>query len=151
MRDAATAPPPVIVTSGGGNPLLMALIVLGGGAGVYFFGVKPWLDKKAAKEGLNKDQGSTITPAKGHKLLYDLNGKLIKSANLGTIAAELHDSLDAMFVDGPRVVRVFKSTPFGHVAELEKFYLDRYSESLRQRMVEKMKDKDWINVKFWFK
>lgn len=121
-------------------------LVLGGG---YWFGLKPLLDKMAAENQLKKDQASTIKAAKG-KPLFDLTGKPVKSANLATIATDLFDSL-RFPTDDPRVVRVFNTTPFGYVPQLEKVYLDKYKRDLKTDLVQNLNDKSWISIKYNFR
>jgi len=149
MSAAATQPAPIVIKSG--NSLVVpGLLVVGAGLG-YWFIIKPMIDRAKMASDLKKDQASTVS-AKPGKVLYDLNGKPIKSVNLSTIAADIHDSLEAWGVnDGKRVVRVFKNTPFGYVPKLEQFYLDRYGKNLKDHLVKELKDVDWIAIKHWFK
>lgn len=154
---AGTIPQPIVVKSGNGG-LVAGGLGLAALFGLYWFGVKPWLEKQKAGGDLKKEQASTVT-AKPGKTLYDLNGKPIKAVNLSTIAADIHDTLEAWGPnDGKRVVRVFKSLPFGvpgdptlYVRKLEQFYLERYGKNLKEHLVQELKDEDWINIKFWFK
>jgi hypothetical protein len=125
------------------------VIVIGG----VIYGVKKfknYLDKENEKKQLLIDQGTTIKPPPGKKVFYDLNGKPITSANLSTIAADLEDAL-SFPVDQARVIRVFQSTPFGSVKDLETFYLNKYGENLKQRMIDKLSDSNWIKIKFNFR
>jgi hypothetical protein len=129
--------------------------IIGGAAiliGVIYIGkkIKNYTDKIAAGQSLKTDQESTITPPKGKKILYDLSGKPITSANLATIAADLENALSYP-VDGQRAVRVFRTTPFGYVKELEKFYLNKYGENLKDRMISRLSDSQWIAVKYNFR
>lgn len=148
---AAQAQP--IVINGGGNTHV-GWYVAGAAlaAGVYWVYGKPYFDKLKADAELKKQQQSTIESKKG-KPVYDLNGKPVKSANLATIAADIYQALNPGWYkpnDNKRAVRAFKNTPFGYVGQLEKFYLEKYQQNLRDEMA-KMPDEDWIQVKFWFK
>lgn len=143
-------PAPMIIKSGGNT--LTNLLILGGGAFLtykVYKGFKDYVDKQQAAAQLNKDIASTIKPAKGKKL-FDLNGKPIQGANLATIAADIENALSYPR-DQPRAIRSFKNTPFGYVPELEKFYLQKYGEPLRERMINRLSDENWIKVKFNFK
>lgn len=140
---------PLLVNSGF-NPVKTVLTIGGlvlGGYGVWQ--LKKYADRVKDANNLKKEQDSTIKAAQGKKL-FDLNGKPIQSANLGMIAADLHDSLKFP-TDDPRVVRVFKTTPFGYVTKLEQFYLDRYGKNLKQELVENLNDKSWIQIKYNFR
>ena len=140
---------PLLVNSGF-NPIKTVLTIGGlvlGGYGVWE--LKKYADRLRDSNNLKKEQDSTIKADKGKKL-FDLNGKPIQSANLGMIAADLHDSLKFP-TDDPRVVRVFKTTPFGYVTKLEQFYLDRYGKNLKQELVENLNDKSWIQIKYNFR
>lgn len=128
--------------------------VIGGAivvVGVIYIGkkIKDYADKVAAGQQLKTDQESTIEPKKG-KVLFDLSGKPIKSANIATIAADLENALSYP-VDGQRAVRVFRSTPFGHVKDLETFYLNKYGENLKDRMISRLSDSQWIAIKYNFR
>jgi hypothetical protein len=124
----------------------LVLTVLG-----YKYVYQPWNETRKAKANMIKDHASTVAARRG-KTLYDLNGKPVKSMNLGTIAADIHDSLEAWGPnDGKRVVRVFKTTPFGYVRQLEKLYLEKYGKNLKDHLVKELKDEDWISIKYWFK
>lgn len=143
------SPTPVIVQTKSNTGTWIAL---GVGTGLaIFFGkkLKDYFALQSEKSALVKDQASTIKPKPGKKL-FDLNGKPISSANISTIAADLEDALSRP-VDDARAVRVFLSTPYGHVADLEKYYLERYGENLKARMISRLEDEYWIKVKFWFK
>lgn len=131
------------------SPLFKAAVVLGGSTAAYFFIVRPIVKRWQAQSDLKKDQDSTIRAAKG-KVLKDLNGKPVTSANLSTIAVDLHDAL-SFPVDQARAVRVFQSTPWGYVPQLERMYLDKYNENLKQRLVDKLSDANWIKIKFNFR
>lgn len=128
-------------------------IAVGAGAvGLTIYGVyliSKEVSKYRDRSNLDLEQKSTITAKKG-KPLFNLLGKPIKDANLGLIAADLHDSLKFP-TDDPRVVRVFQSTPFGYVPELEKYFLKRYNKNLKQELVENLSDKYWIKIKFNFR
>jgi hypothetical protein len=129
------------------KPALEIAALVGGAYGVYK--LHGFLSKLKDSADLKRDQDSTIKPKKGGKL-FDLTGKPITSMNLATIAADLNDAL-SFPVDQGRVLRVFQSTPFGYVAELEKIFLDKNFGNLRQRMVDKLSDTNWIKVKFNFR
>jgi hypothetical protein len=142
---------PIVVNGGGSSAgkIIGAVVLVGGG--IYAFKqLKDYADKVKAGQDLKNDQASTVKPPKGHKVFYDLNGKPITSANLATIAADLENALSYP-VDGARAVRVFKSTPFGSVKDLESIYLNKYSENLKDRMISRLSDADWIKVKFDFR
>jgi hypothetical protein len=132
---------------------VVTLIGLGAGAFAVYKGyglVKGYLDQQKMTAQLKTDQGSTVVPPAGKKVFYDLNGKPIQKANLATIAADIEDALSYP-TDQARAVRAFKSTPFGSVGKLEDFYLDKYKEPLRERMVSRLSDANWIKVKFDFR
>jgi hypothetical protein len=137
----------------GVNPyIVIGSIALTGG--IYYFGVRPWLQKKQAQNLLTRDQGSTIQPAKG-KVLYNIAGKPIGSGvNLATIAADIYGGLHPGWyqpTSQERVIRAFFNTPFGYVQKLEQIYLDKYGEQLRDTMADKLSDVNFIRVKNWLK
>jgi hypothetical protein len=146
----ALLPSPIAIKTDSGTTKLLL-----GAAGVglgYWFVLKPWLEQQQRQSGLNIDQGNTIKPKAG-KSLYNLNGKPIKDANLSTIVYDIYQGLHPGWyapTDDARVVRAFKNTPFGYVKQVEQLYLDKYGENLRQTMADKLSDKNWINVKYWF-
>jgi len=143
---------PIVVNGGGGSSAFKVIgtVVLIGG-GIYAFKqLKDYADKVKANEQLKNDQDTTVKPPPGKKVFYDLNGKPIQSANLATIAADLENALSYP-VDDARAVRVFKSTPFGSVKELERVYLNKYNENLKDRMISRLSDSNWIKVKFDFR
>lgn len=132
--------------------LTTAVKFLGGGLAIgaaYYFIARPLIEKFKNQSDLNKDQANTITPKKG-KPLFDLKGKPINGANLSTIAIDLENAL-SFPVDQDRVIRVFLSTPWGYVGKLEQTYLDKYGVNLRQKLVDKLSDTNWIKIKFYFK
>jgi hypothetical protein len=131
------------------NPLIPIGIGTGVVALAYWKIVRPWWEEHKSKDQLKKNQASTIKPAPG-KVLKDLNGKPITSANLSTIAADLKEAL-SFPADGPRAVRVFKSTPWGYVQKLEDLYLENYHENLKDLLAKKLSDSEWISIKFNFK
>lgn len=135
-----------------GSSILTTVAVVASGVAVWkgYGLVKDYLDQQKATAQLKTDQGSTITPPAGKKIFYDLNGKPIQKANLATIAADIEDALSYP-TDQPRAIRAFKSTPFGSVGKLEDFYLSKYNEPLRERMVSRLSDVNWIKVKFDFR
>ena len=137
---------PSVNTSSSGFKLAVALTGIGL---TYVFIARPLIKKYKDKNELRKDQDSTIKAGKG-RVLKDLTGRPITSANLSTIAVDLHDAL-SFPVDQARAVRVFRSTPFGYVPQLEKMYLDKYSENLKQRLVDKLSDTNWISIKYNFR
>lgn len=144
----ATTAQPIIVKSGN-NGLLFGGLILGGGIFGYITIIKPMIDEYKSKNSLKRDQASTIKAPPG-KVLKDLNGKPTTSANLSTIAADLYEAL-SFPADGARAVRVFKSTPWGYVEKLEEMYLDKYKENLKDRLVKKLSDEQWISIKFNFR
>lgn len=147
---------PIIVTAPTkSNPVLTVAGVGIGLAATYFFVAKPLIDKWQASNALKTDQDSTITAGAGkNKKLFDLNGKPVKSANLGAIASELQQALHPGWykpTEQDRVVRVFKTTPFGYVKQLENFYLNKYGENLKDTMLDKLSDENFIKVKYDFR
>ncbi len=74
----ASAVQPIIVNSGSSSTgkLIGGVVIL---VGVIYVGkkAKDYLDKVKAEQNLKNDQASTVTPPKGHKVFYDLNGKPI--------------------------------------------------------------------------
>lgn len=161
----AASQQPIIVNSGSsGGKLLAGLAVVGVGVFAYYKVAKPLIDKLKANSDLNKQQGATITtgiytdPKTGKKVeskkLYDISGRPITSANLYTIASDIYAGLHPGWykpTNQERVIRAFMNTPYGRVGELEKAYLDKYSENLRDTMVDKLSDANWIKVKNYFK
>lgn len=142
---------PIVVKSG--SSWIAPVIIIAGGGLAYYFIAKPLIDKMKSKSQLSKEQNSTIKAKSGGKL-YDLTGKPIQSANLGTIAAELNQALHPGWykpTEQDRVIRVFNTTPFGYVKQLEDFYLNRYNEPLKQTMLDKMSDENFIKVKYQFR
>ena len=137
---------PRVNTSSSGFKLAVGLTGIGL---AYVFIARPLIKKFKDSNELRKDQESTIKAAKG-KVLKDLTGRPITSANLSTIAVDLHDAL-SFPVDQARAVRVFRSTPWGYVPQLEKMYLDKYSENLKQKLVDKLSDANWISIKYNFR
>ena len=106
------------------------------------------IKKYQAKGELTKDQASTVT-AKPGKTLFTIAGKPIRSMNLSTIVVDLHDAL-SFPADQARAVRVFMTIPFGYVKKVEAMYLDKYGDNLKQKLVDKLSDANWIKVKFYF-
>jgi len=144
---------PVIVQNRRGIGSAGVIVITAVGGLAYWFGIKPWLEKKKAESDLTKAQGSTLKTT-DKKKLYDLNGKPIVSANLDTIATDIYGGLHPGWykpTDQERVVRAFKNTPFGSVPDLEKIYLDKYKENLKDTMQDKLSDVKWISVKNYFK
>jgi len=144
---------PIIMPSSSGGlttgKIIGGAVIIGG----VIYGVKQlkdYLDKEKAKAQLTTDQNSTIKPPPGKKVFYDIAGRPITSANLSTIAADLEDAL-SFPVDQERAVRVFKTTPFGSVPDLEKFYLDKYSVNLKDKFISKLSDANWIKIKYNFR
>ena len=134
----------------GGNNVLTTVGIVAGLVIAYkgYSTIKDWRKEAEAKDQLKKDQASIIKVAPGKKL-FDLMGKPIKSANIANIASDI-ESGTSYPTDQQRVLRAFKSTPFGHVKELEDFYLDKYKEPLRERLVSRLSDANWISIKFLF-
>lgn len=148
MLPAAAAIPQIKVdTSSSGFKWFVGAAI---GTAGYFFIVRPLVKQIKAQNALRRDQDSTVTPAKG-KVLKDLLGRPTTGANLALIAADIHDALDRFIPDQDRAVRAFFNTPWGYVPKLEKMYLDKYSKDLKQHMVDKLKDTNFIKVKFYFR
>ena len=136
-------------------------LYVGAGIVAAYFGykaVKGFLEKQADKADLTKDQGTDVKADKagkdkaGKKLL-DLNGKPVTSVNLALIATDIYNALHPGWykpTDQARAVRAFKNTPFGYVKELEKIYLDKYSENLKETLADKLNDENFIKIKFFF-
>lgn len=120
------------------------IIVFGG---IIYFGKKAYNSYKA-KQQLVTDQASTIKPPSG-KILYDLRGKPIQSLNLATIATELNGFLNFP-VNQERSVSAFLDTPFGYVPQLEKLYLQKYNDNLKDRLFSKLSTENWIKIKNYF-
>lgn len=138
-----------------GMNLTPVYVILGAGALYLAYNeYKKWKEQRDKESALTKDQASTINTEK-KKPLYNLNGKPISSANLGTIAADLYSALNTSWyspTDTERAVRTFKNnTPYGYVQQLEKLYLEKYGQNLKERMAEKLSDVEFINVKYYFK
>jgi len=145
------AAPIIVQTPKGTNG---GTIVAGAAVGLaaYWFIARPLIEKWQANNTLKKEQDSTITA--GKKKLFDLNGKPIKAANIGSIASELNQALHPGWykpTEQDRVVRVFKTTPFGYVGKLEAYYLDKYGENLKATMLDKLSDENFIKVKYDFR
>lgn len=149
MYPAAAAAIPQIKVDTSSNGFKYFLIT-GGVVATYFFVVRPIVKKYQAENALKRDQQSTIKPAKG-KVLKDLLGRPTTGANLALIAADIHDALDRFFPDQDRAVRVFFNTPWGYVPQLEKLFLEKYNKDLKQLMVDKLNDQNFIKVKFYFR
>lgn len=144
----APAAPMIIKT--GSSPLKMVATGVGIALAVaaVIEGRKLYKEYKD-KQDLKRDQGSTIKPKPGGKL-FDIIGRPITSANLATIAVDLDNAL-SWPADQERAVRVFQTTPFGSVPALEQLFMDKGFGNLRQRMVNKLSDANWIKVKYNFR
>lgn len=148
---------PVIIQSPK-QPLNPIVILVG--AGIAYFGyteLKKLYDEYKAKSDLVKDQATTIKvgtdPKNPKKKLLDLNGKPIQSVNLALIATDINAALHPGWykpTEQDRAVRAFKNTPFGYVKDLEKIYLDKYNENLKDTMADKLNDVNFIKVKHFF-
>lgn len=139
------------------SPIITIAIV--GGLGYFAYSkLKDYFDKEQAKKDLTTDQGSNVTvnpksTDPRYRKLLDLNGKPIKTVNLATIATDLNKGLHTEWykpADQQRIVRAFKNTPFGFVKDLEKLYLNKYAENLKELMMDKLNDENFIKVKHFF-
>ena len=136
-------------------------LYVGGGIVIAYFGykaIKSFLDKQNAKIDLTKDQSTDIKADvkgkdKSGKKLLDLNGKPITSVNLALIATDIYNGLHPGWykpTEQDRVVRAFKNTPFGYVKDLEKIYLEKYGENLKETLAEKLSETNFIKIKYFF-
>lgn len=136
------------------SPLVPIVIVGGLSYLGYRFVLKPLIKKGQDKAELNALQTSTVKTAPG-KPLYNVSGKPIQSANLGTIAVDLFNALHPGWykpTDQSRVVRVFlNDVPYGMVNQLEQIYLTTYGENLRKELADKLSDENFIKIKYYFK
>jgi hypothetical protein len=146
---------PMIIQKAAPNPILIV------GIGIVGFlaykKLSSYLETVKQKEDLIKDQSTDIKPGQDKKnpkkLILDLNGKPIKSANLATIAIDLYNALHPGWykpTEQERAVRAFKNTPFGYVKQLEQIYLNKYGENLKETLADKLSDTNFIKIKPFF-
>jgi hypothetical protein len=146
---------PLIIQKAQPNPIVIV------GVGILGFlaykKISSYLETVKAKEDLIKDQSTDIKPGQDKnnpkKLILDLNGKPIKSANLATIAIDLYNALHPGWykpTEQERAVRAFKNTPFGYVKQLEQIYLNKYGENLKETLADKLSDTNFIKIKPFF-
>ena len=146
---------PLVIQKSPPSPILIVgLGVLGFLAYRKFSGL---IETAQQKADLVKDQATDVKKGEDkknpNKLLLDLNGKPIKSANLSTIAVDVYNGLHPGWykpTDQDRVVRAFRNTPFGYVKQLEKIYLDKYGENLKETMADKLSDTNFLKLKPFF-
>jgi len=154
------APAPIVVQSK--NNLTPLYII--GGAALAFFGykaVKKFIETQQTASNIKSGQAATVKPGTKDKSgqivsKFDISGKPISpgGVNIDTIATDLYNALNPGWykpTDQSRVIRVFNSTPLNQVKTLENIYFNKYKESLKEILGDKLSDENFIKVKFYFR
>lgn len=153
-------PAPIVVQS---KNNFTPLYIIGGAALAYFGykAVKKFLEDQQTAANIKAGQASTVKPGTKDKSgqiisIYDISGKPVSKSgvNIDTIATDLYNALNPGWykpTDQSRVLRVFNSTPLNQVKTLENIYFNKYKESLKEVLGDKLSDENFIKVKFYFR
>lgn len=157
---ATQTPAPVIIQP---KSNLTPVYIIGG-AVIAFLGykeVKKFLENQETAANIKSGQASTVKPGTKDKSgqivsKYDISGKPVSTSgvNIDTIATDLYNALHPGWykpTDQERVLRVFNTTPLNQVKTLENIYFNKYKESLKEVLGDKLNDVNFIKIKYYFR